>query len=1270
MASIINEAAYEEPASAIPQTKAAIAAADNLAWKALRALGSLKITVTMFAFAILILFVGTLAQDEQTLVDVKKIYFNSWIAMVPHHVFAPITIFGPHSGGEIIIPIPGGATIGLVLLVNLIAAKLTRFSMQARGTKMVVGIALVLSGLAVTTFVILNAHASNGLQGEPSVPYSTLWYGTVASVYLAAAGLIGLFVVQRPKTRLMQVVLLTTVALLIGLAVFFAFYRIPDPGLRIVWQLFKSLIAGIIVLIGLTMLFGKRGGNVLIHLAVGLMMLGQFVFGDRQQEEMIMLQAGETSNLAFAQDEVELAIIEKIGDDKEKQIAVDQDMLTRIAGKGQAMTSELLPFDIRVDKWMKNSKLGRIDDSVKDNPATQGFGTSLYAHETASVGGAMKGNNIASAYISLIDKSNKNVIGTWLVSQDINDAAQLYFKTEPDTLDKVELDGKSYEIGLRFRRTYKPYEITLENVQQINYSGTETPRDYSSYVKIANPKTDVTQEGRIWMNNPMRFDGETFYQSEFISKETQSRMLPPGREGVDTTGLQVVTNAGWMLPYLSCVFAGLGMLVHFGNTFVRFAGRFDRELNEVSNAAPVSTSEAVAKQKKPKPKAADISAPEHPSVLARWGVPLAVLALIAFGTFGRLAPSTPKDGATDWYLAGQIPAQEDGRIMPLDSVARRFVQTLSGSTYTVIRGNPKADDKEAREDRKVTAVELLFALANGNPMAHDASLFRIDAEELRNLLDLDVAESGGHPHWLFGEMRRPLKNRYSLNQIKPRFERFYEESDRVLSLVMPAQSGGKGMDVNQLNFFDRKILDLRNQLNLYLTVRDAFGATPIPLPKSDSNSVDMNKMRAQFEQLAEEMNRLDQANVARIVPPVMDEAEFAAASDKQKTWRPLNSSVFDMQRQSIVDVGFKDAAAKSVYNVFAKQADGSTNEFHKAIKEHLKYMASTPVGHSYGDRVEFEAWYNYFNPFMQAIIYYCIAVVLTLLSFLFFRQSFRRAAFWICAIVFILHTAAIVTRVYISQRPPVINLYSSAVYIGWASVLAGVIIEKLYPIRLGVLVGSAMGVLTLLVAWGLDTSDTMPVLQAVLDTQFWLTTHVQCITLGYAATFFAGFIGIYALIHRIVASRMADSNSRKAVMFAEQKILYKLCYGIVCFGLFFSFIGTVLGGLWADDSWGRFWGWDPKENGALMIVLWNAILLHARWDKLVLERGFYLLAIGGNIMTAWSWFGTNQLGIGLHSYGFTESVLFILTAFVFSQIAIIIMGLILLPPNQSIPKHT
>jgi cytochrome c biogenesis factor len=108
--------------------------------------------------------------------------------------------------------------------------------------------------------------------------------------------------------------------------------------------------------------------------------------------------------------------------------------------------------------------------------------------------------------------------------------------------------------------------------------------------------------------------------------------------------------------------------------------------------------------------------------------------------------------------------------------------------------------------------------------------------------------------------------------------------------------------------------------------------------------------------------------------------------------------------------------------------------------------------------------------------------------------------------------------------------------------------------------------------------------------------------------------------------------------------------------MIFSFVGTVLGGIWADQSWGRFWGWDPKENGALIIVLWNALILHARWDGLVRERGLMNLAVFGNIVTAFSWFGVNMLGIGLHSYGFMDAARTWLTIFILSQMAIIALG--------------
>ena len=186
-------------------------------------------------------------------------------------------------------------------------------------------------------------------------------------------------------------------------------------------------------------------------------------------------------------------------------------------------------------------------------------------------------------------------------------------------------------------------------------------------------------------------------------------------------------------------------------------------------------------------------------------------------------------------------------------------------------------------------------------------------------------------------------------------------------------------------------------------------------------------------------------------------------------------------------------------------------------------------------------------------------------------------------------------------------------------------------------------------------------MRAVLDSNFWLATHVVTVTLGYSATFLAGFLALIYVI-RGVFTRSLDA--------ATADSLNRMVYGVVCFATVLSFVGTVLGGIWADQSWGRFWGWDPKENGALIIVLWNALILHARWGGLIKARGLMALAIFGNIVTAWSWFGVNMLGVGLHSYGFIDAAFWWLLAFVASQLAFIAVTGLPLPRWRSFRSAT
>jgi ABC-type transport system involved in cytochrome c biogenesis permease subunit len=221
-------------------------------------------------------------------------------------------------------------------------------------------------------------------------------------------------------------------------------------------------------------------------------------------------------------------------------------------------------------------------------------------------------------------------------------------------------------------------------------------------------------------------------------------------------------------------------------------------------------------------------------------------------------------------------------------------------------------------------------------------------------------------------------------------------------------------------------------------------------------------------------------------------------------------------------------------------------------------------------------------------------------------------------------------RMYIQNRPPITNLYSSAVFIGWGCVLLGLILEATYRNGIGLFSAGVLGFATSLVAHFLGTDgDTLEMLQAVLDTNFWLATHVTIVNLGYTATLVPGFLGAVYIVRGLCTQSLTSQAS---------KTMSQMMYGIICFATLLSFTGTVLGGIWADQSWGRFWGWDPKENGALLIVIWNAMILHARWGGMIKARGMAILAVLGNIVTIWSWFGTNQLGVGLHAYGFRSGM--------------------------------
>jgi ABC-type transport system involved in cytochrome c biogenesis permease subunit len=599
----------------------------------------------------------------------------------------------------------------------------------------------------------------------------------------------------------------------------------------------------------------------------------------------------------------------------------------------------------------------------------------------------------------------------------------------------------------------------------------------------------------------------------------------------------------------------------------------------------------------------------------------------------------PRPNELDWASFGKIPVASGGRVMPIDTVARNALLQLR-----------QRETAMTKEGEKIPATQWMLDLMTRSPNAISNRVFKIDNPDIKKILELE--DRRGHL--------------YSTEDLLKNLKKF---EDQV------AVAHKRQQDKEPLTILQRRMLVLDGQMNQYMLLFRAFSFPDLPaFPReTDSPEVAKEKMLELRMAMMESSEALRRGNPPLLIP-LPDSGDpkkprWISLHDALIVWRietqlqgtegdPVTGafvkimSAYSDYAQAAAAVKKATADKESAAKIKTLEADlqKTIEPFNTAVQRYLSQVERVHPQQYSERKIQLETWMNRVSPFYIGMELYVIAFLLAVVGWLIPSRKVNWAAFTLVVLTFALHTAALKFRIDISGRPPVTNLYSSAVFIGWGCVLLGIIIEMIYRIGLGNLVATVAGFNTLIIAYFLSMSgDTIGVMQAVLDTQFWLATHVVCITLGYTATYVAGLLGVAFVVLGVATPRL-DAVSRRN--------LGRMIYGITCFAMFFSFFGTVLGGLWADDSWGRFWGWDPKENGALIIVLWNALILHARWDKLVKDRGLALLAIGGNIVTSWSWFGVNELGIGLHSYGFTQGVLLALGAFVLSQIMLIIVGLL------------
>lgn len=609
--------------------------------------------------------------------------------------------------------------------------------------------------------------------------------------------------------------------------------------------------------------------------------------------------------------------------------------------------------------------------------------------------------------------------------------------------------------------------------------------------------------------------------------------------------------------------------------------------------------------------------------------PWLILAIMALWMVSGLR--TAKN-TTEYKLEefSQIPVLLNGRVQPWDSVAKNSLLMLRGKSTVLLTDKPQEElgfFQKAKLE-KMTAMEWLLEAMTRPELADTRYVFRIDNSEVLNELQLPVD-----------------RKFFTFNEIRPRFDRVQQEADRIREQRIEEQAQ---------TVFQKQMMKLNFAVNLYFriknslrpenvadfserilagkeTVAPGLAALSRAEQKQDHDVEDLQAIM----QLYREYDMMSRVAYPLIIPPKTGKA--------QKDWANIGTVLKETLRGGEIP--------KPVL-IYARIADGygskSPAEFNQAVDEQRDFLAGT-----YSPELRKgaqENFYNHYAPFIKSIAVYLVAFLFGCAFWMNWSQWMRRTAFYLLVLAAVVHTSGLIFRMYLEGRPPVTNLYSSAIFVGWGAVLLGILLERIWKDGIGAVTAAAVGVTTLIIAHNLSLGgDTMEMLRAVLDTNFWLATHVVVITLGYSAMFVAGFLATVFVVRGFFTKTLLPGTA---------KALNRMVYGIICFATLFSFVGTILGGIWADQSWGRFWGWDPKENGALLIVIWCAVVLHARWGGLIRDRGLMAMAIFGNVITAFSWFGVNMLGVGLHSYGFMDAAFKWLMGFNLTQVALIVLALI------------
>jgi len=607
-----------------------------------------------------------------------------------------------------------------------------------------------------------------------------------------------------------------------------------------------------------------------------------------------------------------------------------------------------------------------------------------------------------------------------------------------------------------------------------------------------------------------------------------------------------------------------------------------------------------------------------------------------------------------------IPVQESGRIKPLENIATYRLLRFRARRSIWLTENGEMDGKPITDP----ATQKHIVKEEGKPIKLSAtewllmSWFRPDIAKLVPLFKVDNSSAITE----LGLTAKAKRDQYTFAEIEPARQTLMEKMGNYRDIPPKKQTPEQRMIVQlAANFLDYEMITghfdfIRSPVGDKLDQLPAGIEKPLRLSKSLNALANAVRTSGGPPMQIPWFRDFGKGALGAMMSgnPVQQLRIFPPESKAKEVWHGPGEAIFGAINGE-KDVDSEQLGWLSTYeDVYLALPDAA--KFKTASKTLLTKIQEAAKSRNEGQFIALERHSIKADYFFYAQWIFLVGFVAMALSWIApgsKLEKFTKIAAWLfLAIATGYAVTGVIVRCIIMQRPPITTLYETILFIGASVALFGLIAEWITKRGLGLLVAAVGGTACMFLSIQFEASeatDTLQQLEAVLITNFWLSTHVPLINLGYAACMVAALISMIYFIQRLVGKIGPKSD--------EGRFLTRVAYGFICCGLFLALVGTVLGGIWANYSWGRFWGWDPKENGALMICLMCLVILHARMGGHIREVGLHNCNLLLGCIVVFSWFGVNQLGVGLHAYGFTDGTWPKIYGFWLSQMLLLMYGL-------------